>query len=223
MEDGAVAEPAARRSAGAPVRDEPAAVGMREQHVVVLGQEPRRRGDVRVRAGRPGKIEQLPSVLVAERLEARPEPLHDLAHPGQPAPGRHVGDARRAEGGEVAEHHLVERRLRGERAAEPGRQGRHAHLRRAPPDPAWRNLDEGQPAAARVRERGGVVRREPLARARRAAAARSGAPRPGAARGLEDRPEVDTAQERRVVTVPGELGVEHRLHQRPQAAGSRRR
>ena len=65
------------------VGSEPGSVGVREQHVVVLGEEARRSGRVRIGAGRIGEIEELAAALVAERAELRAQPVEDLAHPGE--------------------------------------------------------------------------------------------------------------------------------------------
>ena len=63
---------------------EPAAVGVAEQDVVVLGQEPGRGGRVRVGSGGVGQVEQLAAPLVPERPQVRPEAVDDLPEPGEP-------------------------------------------------------------------------------------------------------------------------------------------
>ncbi len=70
-----------------------ATVGVGEQHVVVLGQEARRRGGVGIRPRRVGQIEELLSVLIAEDAQARAQPLGHLAQSGDTAPSLHVLDA----------------------------------------------------------------------------------------------------------------------------------
>ena len=87
------------------------------EDVVVLGQEAHRRG----RRGRPrgvGEVEELHAALVAEGAQAGPQALHHLAQPRQPAPRLHVADRGRAEGAEVAEHEVIERRRLLQPAAE---------------------------------------------------------------------------------------------------------
>ena len=148
--------------------------------------------------------------------QLRPEPLDDLAQPGQPRPRRHVGDRRGTERAEVAQHGRVERRLRGQRPAEPRLGGRVGDLRRRAPDAARRHLHAGQLAAAGVGERSRIRRGErscerfaqlrsgarPL-RVRARARTRARAPgRPPAAAGE--------------LGVACDLGVDHRLHQRAQ-------
>ena len=116
--------PAERRTPS--LEEHPASLGVREQDVVVLGQEADRRGRVRIGPRRVGQVEELAAVLVAERPQPRPQALDDLAQPGQPAPGRHVRDRRRPERGEVPEDDVVERRPARERPAEPRLGGRRA-------------------------------------------------------------------------------------------------
>ena len=79
-----------------PVRVDPPAVGVGEQQVVVLGQEPHRRRRVRVRPrARGGRTARRRPR--AERPQPVAEPVDDLAQPGQPAPGLHVPHAHRPE------------------------------------------------------------------------------------------------------------------------------
>ncbi len=52
------------------------AVGVRQEQIVELGEQPgRRRECVLVGPGRVGRVEELDAVLVAERHEAGPQPL----------------------------------------------------------------------------------------------------------------------------------------------------
>ena len=92
----------------------------------------------------------------------RPQPFDDLAEPGQPGPRRHVGGGRRAEGGEVAEHDVVDRRPLDQRTAEPRLGGGRRHLAALSPQAPGRHLDEGQPVAAGERQRAGILVRVPL-------------------------------------------------------------
>ena len=105
--------PSSARSAR---RDEPATIVVREEHVVVFGQEANRRRRARIGARRVGEVEELATAVVAECDELGPQPFDHLAQAGQSAPRRHVGDRRRPERGEVAQHHVFERRV-GARAA----------------------------------------------------------------------------------------------------------
>jgi hypothetical protein len=104
------------------------AVGVCEQHVVVLGQEARRRRRRRVGQRRAGHVEQLAPGLVGERHEPRPQPLEHRAQPGEAGPRAHVGRRRRPERGEVTQHDRVAQLLRAE-AVEP-RPQRDVRVRR---------------------------------------------------------------------------------------------
>ena len=75
---------------------------------------------------RVGQVEQLAAALVAERPQLRAQAVDDLAQAGQARPRGDVGDRRRAERGEVAQHDVVDRRVGGERPAEPRLGGRRA-------------------------------------------------------------------------------------------------
>ena len=88
-----------------------AAIRVREQDVVVLGQVAHGGRRVRIGERRVGEVEELAPVLVGEGPELRAQPLDDLAQSRQPTPGRHVGNARRAERGEVPQDDLVQRRI----------------------------------------------------------------------------------------------------------------
>ena len=113
--------PVARRQRdGPPGRDDPRAVGVAEQDVVVLGQEPHRRGRVRIRARGVRQVEQLAPALVAEGPEPRPQAVEHDAQPGQAGPRLGIHDRRRPERGQVAEDQRLQRRARLERPAEPG-------------------------------------------------------------------------------------------------------
>ena len=82
-----------RRERDAPSgRDDPRAIVVAEQDVVVLGQEARRGRGVGVGTWRVGEVEQLATALVTERLEQRPQPLDDLAQAGQARPRLDVHD-----------------------------------------------------------------------------------------------------------------------------------
>ena len=100
--------------------------------------------------------------LVAERPQPRAQALDDLAEAGQPRPRGHVGGRRRAERGEVAQHHLVDRRLLDERAAEPRLGRRRRDLPAPSPQAPWRHLDEGQAVAAGEGQRARILGRVPL-------------------------------------------------------------
>ena len=137
------------------VRDEAAAVRVREQEVVVLGEESRSGPDVRVGTGRVGQVEQLASALVAERSQTRAQSLEDVPQPGEPRPGRGVGDRRRAERAQVAQNDVVDRRLGVERPPEPRLRRGRRNLAGSTPDAARRHLDEGEEVPAGVGERTG--------------------------------------------------------------------
>jgi len=189
---------------------------VREQEVVVLGEEPGRRRRVGVGTGGVGQVEELAPALVSERAKPRTEPLDHLPEPGQARPGSDVGDGRRPEGCEVAHDDLVERGAGSERTAEPGLGGGRRDLGRGAPDAAGRNLHECQQVAARVGESGGV-------RVGKALHKRGPQLRPGARALGHERPherqrrgDVEPAERGRVLPMPGELSVEHGLHERAQ-------
>ena len=130
---------------------------MRQEDVVVLGQEADRRRRVRVRDRRVGQVEQLAAGLVAVRDERRAQPLEDLAQPGQPRPGPGVGGRRGAERREVAADRLVRSWVAVHRGAQPRLGGR---VRRPPgpaPQAARRDLDEREQEAGGIRQRVGVA------------------------------------------------------------------
>ena len=63
------------------VGTEPAAIGVREQDVVVFGKEPNRRRNVGVRPWSVRKVEQFASLLVGEDPQLRPQPVEHLRKP----------------------------------------------------------------------------------------------------------------------------------------------
>ena len=129
------------------------AVVVGEREVVVLGQEARRRGRVRVGQQPVRDVEQLAAALVAERPQPGPQPVDHRAQPGEPGPGADVGDRRRPEGREVAQHEPVHRRVGVERRAEERLRERPARLARLPPQPARRHLHERAAERDRLGER----------------------------------------------------------------------
>ena len=115
--------PAAR---GAPAADDPRAVGVGEQHVVVLGQEARRRRRVRVgqrarRAGRTARARARRETSAAAAAGAR----RRRAGPSAATRSRTSATRRRTERGEVAQHDRLD-------VAARGRAGRRASARSAP-------------------------------------------------------------------------------------------
>ena len=96
---------------GDPLDDDPGAVVMRQEDVVVRRQEPDRGRHVRVHKQPVLHVEQFPARLVAEDPKAGTQALDDLAQAGQPRPDPHVGHGRRPERSEVPQDHLVGRRV----------------------------------------------------------------------------------------------------------------
>ena len=212
-------------SAGGPLgRDEAAAVGVGEQHVVVLGQEARPAPACRDRAGarRAGRTARGRARRGTSRSRGRSRSTTS-PQPGQPRPGRDVGDRRRPERGEVAEHHLVDRRrparaggratprrcvrhLRGAgprpRAAAPGRaragsgRRRRAPRRRAPGKRSASAAPSSRPPCGALREELAARRPAParVDAARAAARSRGGGASSRVEHGLDERP-----QQQRVV------------------------
>ena len=136
--------------------DEPRAVGVRQHDVVVLGQEPHRRRRVGIgRARRAGRT--APGPRSSRNVRSCGRRRSNTAR--SPVRRDHVGGVghrRRAEGAEVAEHDVVDRRRAHQRPAEPVLGGGRRHLRRPPPHAARRHLHEREVVAARVRQRAGV-------------------------------------------------------------------
>ena len=132
------------------------------------GQEPRRRRCVGVGPRGVGEVDELPPALVAEHPQPREQTVDDGADAGQPRPRGDVGRCRRAEGAEVAQHDVVERRRRVEGPAQPRLRRRQPHL--APSCPTRPAAGPGRAAAGtgrrrRGRRRGGrgTARRTPPA------------------------------------------------------------
>lgn len=124
-----------------------AAVGVRQQEIVELGQEAGRGRGVLVGAGCVGQVEEFGAALVLEDEEPGPQAFEGGAELGEAAPGLHVPDGGGPEGAEVAEHGLVEvgGLLRG--AVEPPVGGGERDLAAAPPEAARGDLDQGKEAA----------------------------------------------------------------------------
>ena len=145
--------PAKRRSSSAPNRR---AVGVRQQHVVVLGQEAHRRRRVGIGPRRVGQVEQLAAALVAERRAAAAAAARTPRR--MPVSRDHavdVGGRRRAEGGEVAEHDLVDRRWSTPAVAPTHdvERRRASPARGLPHTPRGGTCTSGQQAAAGVGQR----------------------------------------------------------------------
>src|SRR4051794_41173998 len=136
-----------------PLRDDARPVGVREQHVVELGQEARRRGSVGRRTGGVGEVEELRAVLVFERDQAPPETVEDLGEAGEPAPDLGVLDGGGAERGEVADDQALERDRGAGRFAEPRLDRRVEGAAALAPDASRRWLDESDAGADGDRER----------------------------------------------------------------------
>ncbi len=196
--------------------NKPAAVVVGQDDIVVLGEEAGRSGRVGMGSRRVGKVVQLPAALVAEGAEPRPEPVGDLADAGEPAPGGDVGVARRAERGKVAKHHLVDARVGLDGLTEPCLGSGESDLGVALPQAARRSLDQGQMIAAGVGQGGAVVAGEALLECGAKLGAVERALGEDVPAGGLHRVDVDGDEAGRVVTMVGELPVEHRLHEWPQ-------
>src|SRR5262245_27401383 len=97
--------------------DESGSVGVGEQQVVEIIQEARWRRGVGVGPWRVRKVEQLASILVSESGEPWPEPVSNLAKPGQSRPRLYVLHGGRAEGSQVPQDHLLQRGIGRQRSA----------------------------------------------------------------------------------------------------------
>ena len=80
---------------------------MRQEDVVVLRQETRRRGRVGIWQQPVRHVEELAASLVAERAQPRPKPFEDLPESAQTRPGPRIRDRRGAERAQVAEDQPV--------------------------------------------------------------------------------------------------------------------
>jgi hypothetical protein len=202
----------------APLPGGSAAVGVREQEVVVLRKEAGRDRRARVRARRVRDVEQLVPLLVTERAERRAQPIGDLAEACQSGPGLNVPHRGGAERGEVTHEKFLSRTRVLDAASKP-RLGAGPPRRAAgAPQPARRDLDDGDEVGDRLRERHRIVIGPP-ARQRGAEldagvwAVRQQRPAELDQRGRIDAPDV----ERRA----GEASLEHGVHDRaePQEVG----
>ncbi len=157
--DEAVDEERLVRGDRAPVRvaDDPRAVGVRQDRVVALGQEARRRRREGSGSGPPGTSKQLATVLVAEAAQLRAQAIDRAAEAAHPRPRAHVVDARGAERGEVAQQQLVGRAGGVERAPEPALGGRLDGAAVASPQAARRQLHERRERGQRVAERARLI------------------------------------------------------------------
>src|SRR5918998_3371581 len=144
------------------VRKHTGAVGMGEDQVVESGYEARRSRYLRIGPRGVWQVEQLLAAFVAERLQARSQPLENLAQPGQARPGLRVHDARRSERAEVTQHQLVRRGVRIKRTAEPGFDRGVGDGTAPPPQTVGRHLYQRHQVADGAGERDGVVVGPPL-------------------------------------------------------------
>ena len=196
--------------------EEARAVGVGEEHVVVLGQEPHRRGYLRVGQLAVRDIPQRSPCLIRPLPELRAEAVEDGGDAREPGPRRDVRRGRRAERAQVAEDEVVDGGRGGERTPEPRLGRRHRDLMRAAEEPARRHLHEGEVVPAGVRERGRVVRGKALAQrcAERGQGERLLAQQ--RTRPLEDRIEIDAGEGRPHLGMRGQLPVEDGPEQRPE-------
>ncbi len=101
------------------VGEDAGAVIVRDEDVVELGQEPRRRRRVRIGQRAVRHVEELAAALVAERAELGSQPIEDLPDAGEAGPRPHVGRGGGTERREVAQHEVVGQRVGLGIAAEP--------------------------------------------------------------------------------------------------------
>ena len=149
----------ARQSSAGRLRDQPTPVVVRQDGVVVLGQETGRSRRVGIGQRGVGQIVQLAPTFVAERAEFRPQSLGHLADAREAAPGGDVGVARRTERRQVAQHDVIDRRLGRGRSTEPRLGGGRPHLAALSPQASGRCLHERQVVAAGIGQGGTVASR----------------------------------------------------------------
>src|SRR5262245_35240554 len=97
--------------------DEAGSVGVGKQQVVEIIQEAMWRRGVGVGPWRVRKVEQLASILAPESGEPWPEPVSNLAKPGQSRPRLYVLNGGRAERSQVPQDHLLQRGIGRQRSA----------------------------------------------------------------------------------------------------------
>ena len=143
-----VVRPRCRRKADVEVGgNEAAAVGVGEEQVVVVVEQPDRCLDPGIGPRGVRQVDQLLPVLVLEGGQAGTESIHHLAQAGEPGPRLDVHHRRRPECGEIAEHESIRivtlskwpsqprlhRGVPGEPAPQPQPPRRHLHQRVARP------------------------------------------------------------------------------------------
>jgi hypothetical protein len=199
---------------------DPRAICVGEERVVVLREEPRRSGRVRIGERPALDVEELDAGLVPESAQPRPERVEDLGEASQARPGLSVTDARRPERAEVPEHELVPRAPCGERAAEPRLRREENRFSRPAPEAARRNLDERDERANRHPERVRVATGPPLAEERLERASSHGLPGEELAARLRDLVQVESVQ--RLAVVPAQAPLAYDLDEGPKLEAVRR-
>ena len=123
-----------RRQRRGVVAGEAAAVGVGEQHVVVLRQEAGPAPGVSASGSGPSGTSSSSRPRSSRNVRSRGRSRSTTSRkPVSRDHGGHVGRGRRAEGGEVAQHDVVDRRVGDERPAEPRLGRRRRDLRRRVP------------------------------------------------------------------------------------------
>ena len=89
------------------VGDDPTPVGVGDEDVVELADEPWRGGRRWFRERPVGEVEELVALLVGERAQQRPQAVERRSQPGQARPRRGVADCSGSKGGEVAQDEVV--------------------------------------------------------------------------------------------------------------------
>ncbi len=199
------------------VGHEPGPVGVRQERVVVLGEEAHRCLDVAGRPRRIGQIEELPAALVTEAAQLWAQPFDDFAKACQVRPRGDVGDGRGTKGLEISQHDVVDAGRGGELDARPN--VRAVSSRPDPNDPTARVAGPAPAPAGSGTCRPGQLRsgRESARRARRAAACPFGvAPRAGRVRTRAPRRCRRRRAEARSRRCRANSRFEHRLHQRSE-------
>ncbi len=199
------------------VADHACPILVAEQGVVVLGKEPRRGRCVGVRPLGVGEVEQLPSGLVVEDAETRPEPFDHRTELGQSAPGLDVHHRRRSVSAEVPQDHVLDGWVVIERAPEPRLGGRPRGLSARAPHPSWRHLYHGQQVPDRG-ERIAVVIGPSLGEQRTELGARSWPFLDELADHRYQRADVDTVEGSAERTPRPEHALDDGVHQRTQPA-----
>lgn len=90
------------------VGDDATAISMRQQQIVEVVEETRRRRRICIWAGRIRQVEQFFALLATERHQLRSQHVDNFAQAGQAGPALHIRDRGGPERGEVTPHQILQ-------------------------------------------------------------------------------------------------------------------